>query len=43
MKHSIKEIGNELLSVGNGDDQMEERISDIKDKNREIMQREGET
>ena len=42
MKNSIKEIKNELLSIGNRADQMQERISYIKDRNIEMAQREEE-
>ena len=37
MQNSIKEIENELVSTGNRADQMEERISDLKDRNLEMM------
>lgn len=40
MKKSIKEIRNELASMGNTVDQMEKRISVIKCKNIENMQKE---
>ena len=43
MTNSVKEIKNEPLSFGNRIDQMEERISDIEDRNLEMTQREGET
>ena len=33
MKNSVKEIENELESIGNRADQMKERISDIKCRN----------
>ena len=42
MKHSIKEIRNELLDIGNRANRMEGKISDIEDRNLEIMQREEE-
>ena len=40
MKNSIKEIKNELMSIENRADQMVERISHIKDRKLEMMQRE---
>ena len=39
MKTLIKQTRNELASIGNRADQMEKRISDIKDQNREMMQK----
>ena len=39
MTHSIKEIRNELLSLGSRDNHMGERISDTKDGYLEIMHR----
>ena len=40
MENSIKEMKNEVVSIGNGIKQIQERISDIEDKNLEMMQRE---
>ena len=40
MKNSIKEIKNELMSIEKRADQMVERISHIKDRKLEMMQRE---
>ena len=42
MKHSLKEVWNELLNIKNTASQMEERISDFKDKNLEMTQRKEE-
>lgn len=40
MKHAVKNINNELLSIANRVNQINDRISDSKDRNLEIMQRE---
>ena len=40
IKDTIKEIKNELTSIGNRAHQMEERISDTEDRKLEMMQRE---
>ena len=42
LKTSIYEVENELVSTGNRADQMEERISDTKDRNLKVMQRKEE-
>ena len=39
IKNSIKKVKTELASIENRADQMEERISDIKDSDLEMMQR----
>ena len=38
MQNSLKEMTNGLASLGNRADQIEERISDIEDRNLEMMQ-----
>ena len=43
MKNSTREIKNELASREKRANQMDERVSDIKDTNLEIMQTEKET
>ena len=42
MNNSIKETKNELMSIGNRANQMEERISGTEDRNLEMTQRERE-
>ena len=42
MKNSIKEIKNELASTGNRMDWLEERISNIKDRNLEMTEKRRE-
>ena len=36
IKNTLQELKNEIASLGNRADQMEERIGDIKDRNLEI-------
>ena len=42
VKNTIKEIKNELESLGNTADKREERSSTVKDRNLEMMKREEE-
>ena len=42
MKNSIKEMKKELASTGNRADQRGERISDVKDRDLEVMQMDRE-
>ena len=42
MKNSIKEIKNELASIGNRVEQTEKKISDSENRNVEMMQRKEE-